>query len=1005
MRMRPIGAVLLLLGIGCLRAKTDTATAEHPKTTGAAESPWVDVKDVKVEQIGAGRRLTIQLTRTPEYYNDWIIGDPPRLIVDVGGPLAQYPMPPERFTVGDEFVRQVRIGSHGPNLRAVLDLAGDVSQRRVRHDGPNLIVDLGDVPAAEATGAIPTVTAEAAGDSRTAPAEAAAAPVQTAALDSTEPQPLARAAAKPSEVPAPSVATVTETQPVTLPEPTLAHISVEPTPAADATAPAEPASKHARSTGAKTLTVRDVKLETVGAGRRVRIDLSREPDGLHDFRLSGPSRLVIDLEGPAATAAAASAKYSLGDSVVSRVRVAPFEGKLRVVLDLEGEGEPHAVRQEGSALIADLGQLSSNERRSEKEPVRVAANAARNVPPVLSDANEAFDTHTPPPLRGDEPMPVFHATISPPPDPPEAVAAVRHPAPADARDDDRLVPVLAVAQAAEMPADTEPTPDPIQLAAADEPSPVEAPAAVEPTPERPARLQREVTAVEAEEPSVPSSRRARARDRQPDLADGPTRVAAMPSPRRPVPVTDDTHVYRGQRISMDFKDADIQNVLRVLADVSGLNLIATDDVKGKVTLHLSDVPWDQALDLVLRSNRLEKTQEGNIVRISSVTRFKEEREALRAAMDAEKDVEPLKVHYNKVNYARADEALIDKVKGVLTERGSVTFDDRTNTVIVRDIARGISDAEQLIHELDVQSPQVLIEAHIVEATEDFARGLGVQWGYSYNAGPATGNPTGMNFPGTVGVGGAQAAGGKAPSGLPGVPSVPVPFLADFPVPASFGSGDAASSLGLLLGSLDGSQALAAKLTALEEAGKGKVISRPRVITLNNVAATIQSLTILRVKLPSTGTVINTGAGGVAGGGSSATEKINTGITLVVTPQISSDGFVLMNIYAKSSQPDFSKTVDGIPNEVSREANSNVLVKDNETVVLGGIYRQNTDDRESGIPYLRSVPGIGWLFKRDLKTDHHEELIVFLTPKIVATGGTAKQLPVADRLWEERRRGG
>ena len=195
------------------------------------------------------------------------------------------------------------------------------------------------------------------------------------------------------------------------------------------------------------------------------------------------------------------------------------------------------------------------------------------------------------------------------------------------------------------------------------------------------------------------------------------------------------------------------------------------------------------------------------------------------------------------------------------------------------------------------------------------------------------------------------------------------------------------------------------MTALEEEGKAKVVSRPRVITMNNVAATIQSLTILRVKLPSTGTVINTGTGGAAGASSAATEKINTGITLVVTPQISADGYVLMNIFAKSSQPDFTagRSVDGIPNEISREANSNVLVPNSQTVVLGGIFRNTADDRETGIPYLRSIPALGWLFKRNLRTNHREELLVFITPKIVANGTAT--LPSAERLWEERRQGG
>ena len=464
--------------------------------------------------------------------------------------------------------------------------------------------------------------------------------------------------------------------------------------------------------------------------------------------------------------------------------------------------------------------------------------------------------------------------------------------------------------------------------------------------------------------------------------------------------------FGGQRISLDFKDADIQNVLRVLADVSGLNIIATDDVKGKVTLHLTDVPWDQALDLVMRSNRLEMLREGNVVRISTVNRLKEEREALRAAQDAERELEPLRVRYVRVNYARADDALIDKVKGVLTDRGSVTFDERTNTVIVRDIGRGIEDASELVRQLDVQSPQVLIEANIVEATESFARALGIQWGYQYNQGPLTGNPTGSNFPGTVGVGGTGLGAGAVPPSQPGTPPNIVPFIADFPVPSgfngAFGPG-AGSALNLALGSLDGAHSISARLTALEEQGKGRVISRPRVITMNNVAATIQSLTILRVKLPSTGTVINTGTGGAAGSASSATEKINTGITLVVTPQISADGYVLMSIYAKSSQPDFTRTVDGIPNEISREANSNVLIQNGNTVVLGGIFRQTADDRESGLPYLRRIPALGWLFKRMLKQKQNDELLVFLTPKIVSTGTGA--LPVAERLWEERRQGG
>ena len=708
--------------------------------------------------------------------------------------------------------------------------------------------------------------------------------------------------------------------------------------------PAEPVA--AAPEAAQWLTVRDVRVERVGSGRRLTIGLSRAPEGVKDFTLNGPPRLVLDVRGPQPAQAKALTRFPVTDDVVTGVRVASNGGALRIVADLHEIAAKHHVRQEGDLLIADLGDTGAS--ADAKDATDDGTKVAAAVPPPATDAAPA-----------------------------KPARATKRAAKADA--------TKGVAK----PASPEPSPESVADAKPD----------AKPEEKAAAKLDAEADAASAEPAPIPPHVAALVPEPAPAPA-GPRVVSLAPDAKA-------RQVFTGQRISLDFKDADIQNVLRVLADVSGLNIIATDDVKGKVTLHLSDVPWDQALDLVLRSNRLEKTQEGNVVRISTVARLKEEREALRAAQDAERELEPLRVKYVRVNYARADEALIDKVKGVLTERGSVTFDDRTNTIIVRDIPRGIDDATDLVRELDVQSPQVLIEANIVEATEDFARALGIQWGYSFKAGPNTGNPTGLNFPGTVGLGGSGLGfGTPAPAAGAATPRLPVPFLADFPVPAGFGSGfgpGTGSALDVALGSIDGTQTLSSRLTALEEAGKGKVISRPRVITMNNVAATIQSLTILRVKLPSTGTVINTGTGGAAGSASTATEKINTGITLVVTPQISSDGYVLLNIYAKSSQPDFTRQVDGIPNEVSREANSNVLIPNGETVVLGGIFRNTAQDNESGLPWLRDIPAIGWLFKRQLRNNHHEELLVFLSPKIVAIGTTG--LPSAQRLWEERRHGG
>lgn len=464
-------------------------------------------------------------------------------------------------------------------------------------------------------------------------------------------------------------------------------------------------------------------------------------------------------------------------------------------------------------------------------------------------------------------------------------------------------------------------------------------------------------------------------------------------------------MYVGQRVSLDFKDADVHNVLRLLAEVSKLNIVATDDVKGKVTLRLFDVPWDQALDILLQTLNLESVQEGNVIRISTVKRLREEREEKQKALEAAKVLEPLKVEYIRVNYTKA-KALADIIsgaarsratgagqragaaeEGVLSNRGSVFVDELSNTIIVRDIQRGIDNARDLVRRLDVQTPQVLIESSIIEATTDFARELGVQWGYRFLASPATGNPTGVNFPGSIGVGGGGL--GTGGSG--------VPFIADFP--ATQAVPGAGSALSLALGSIDGSQALDMRLSAFERQGKARIVSRPRVVTLNNIPATIKSLTIIRVRLPSTGTVINTGAGGAAGAASAATEKIETGIILVVTPQVSSDGFILLDMSTKSSQADFSRTVDQIPTEITREANSHILVKSGQTIVLGGIYRDTISETKTGIPFLKDLPGLGWLFRNMGKSDRREDLLVFLTPRILGTPGS--NLPTAEELWKNR----
>ena len=720
----------------------------------------------------------------------------------------------------------------------------------------------------------------------------------------------------------------------------------EPVAVAPAPAPVEPPAE-------ALLRVHEIRLVEREARTALVVRLSRPAEGISHFALSSPNRVVIDIAGPLSDTVA-NRSYSVSQHGVERVRVGAYDGKLRLVADVGGRVPDYEVASGEREITLLLGESSA--------PIDEIVYLAPGVDPVLDE-------------------PTAMAGAAPAVD--SAPAATVATAPAE--------PAAAPEQAASEPAATVPAPE-RDLAAASTSEP-------EPVAEADQTIGEDESYVMAAHASGKGgSRSGKSSSKKGSgisIPGGSIETLAPSGPRE----------YTGQRISLDFKDADIQNVLRILADVSGLNVITTDDVQGKITMRLVEVPWDQALDAILKARGLDMVRDGNIIRVSTVEKLKEEREALRAANEAQAQAEPLKVKYVKVNYAKADEKFVKKVQEILTDRGSATWDERTNTIVVRDIDKGIADAEELITHFDTQTPQILIEASIVEATENFSRDLGVQWGYTYKASPETGNAPGVNFPGRISTGGSGLGSGVGSTAPGQVPFARVPFIADFPANVAPGSG---SAFDVLLGSLDGTKSLSARLTALEREGKGKIISRPRVVTLNNQAAKIESLEILRVKLPSTGTVISTGAGGVAGSSQAATEQIKTGITLTVTPQLSSDGFVFLDVFAKSSTlqpPDQSQapSPDGIPNEISREAESHVLIKDGETFVLGGVFRNTLTNGENGIPYLRAIPVIGWAFKNTNAIDNRQELLVFITPRSVRIRGSEDlaSLPSAEDLWQNR----
>jgi len=430
----------------------------------------------------------------------------------------------------------------------------------------------------------------------------------------------------------------------------------------------------------------------------------------------------------------------------------------------------------------------------------------------------------------------------------------------------------------------------------------------------------------------------------------------------------DKKEYTGQKISLEFKDADIKNVFRLLGEVSGKNIVVTDDVNRKVTVRLIEVPWDQAMDLIIDTNGLGKDENGNIIRISTAARLKAERDALAAAKKSEENLEDLQTAYLTVNYAKVmkgptdnntDKDLVEKAKALLSPRGKIEADQRTNTLIVRDIKAGIEDIQKLIARLDTRTPQVLIESNLVETTPTFSRSLGIEMDGVFNNGRVRASDRFIASP--------PFAGGQQP-------------------PSSIFNQLITPTNGFRWGYFGNN--IASVLSAAEADGNVKIISRPSVVTLNNVESTIESANIVRIK---------TSAATVGEAGN--IRELRAGIILRVTPQVSADGFVFLNINAKSSTLDYGRLTDGIPQENSREARANVLVRDGETVVIGGILKDTSANSEDGVPFLKDVPVLGWLFKKSSWQKDLEELVVFITPRIIASG--FENLPTAEQIWRDQ----
>ena len=419
--------------------------------------------------------------------------------------------------------------------------------------------------------------------------------------------------------------------------------------------------------------------------------------------------------------------------------------------------------------------------------------------------------------------------------------------------------------------------------------------------------------------------------------------------------------YIGRKINIDIKDGDLHNILRLLAKEGNVNIVTSDEVKGTVTLHLVDVPWDQALDIILSTKGLGQVREGGIIRIDLREKLAKEREDEVNSRKVVEALKPLQVKLLSVNHADASE-LQKTVKGVLSARGEVQFDKRTNTLIIRDVDDHIEAAVDLVRRLDTQTSQVLLTARIVEVNTNDLKELGIQWGGQAISSPATGNATGLRFPGVIGVRGGADDQQTPTRGVPANPN----FVVNLPAAAGGGSGGA---LGMTFGSIDGAFNLNVRLSALESRGSAKVVSQPRIATLDNVQATIKD----GVRIP----ISQVSAAGIQ------TQFFNADLQLQATPQVTQDGNIYLKMKVTKATPDFQNVgARGDPTILTKEATTQLLLGDGETMVIGGIFSSNAGYSYAEVPYLGRIPILGALFRKYREDVRKSELLIFITTEIM-----------------------
>lgn len=406
--------------------------------------------------------------------------------------------------------------------------------------------------------------------------------------------------------------------------------------------------------------------------------------------------------------------------------------------------------------------------------------------------------------------------------------------------------------------------------------------------------------------------------------------------------TDSSQVYKGRKVTLEFADAEVRKIFQLLSEVSNKNFVLGDDVTGAISLKLVNVPWDQALDIILDTKGLDKREDGNIILIKGKGKFKSQAEEEQEIKKALTRAIELKTETFNINYADIG-TIASQFNGLKSDRGTISQDARTNKVIVKDIPQILNDMRKLLVQLDVPEKQVMIEARIVEASSTFTRNLGVNWGVHFRDGSAS---------------------------FLGINSLDTGFGGLTSAPPTTGTGtNAGGSMGISFGTLSSNIQLDMRLNAAASAGMVKIVSTPKVATLNNKTAKITQ----GQQIPYT---------------SSTSDKVETkfveaALSLEVTPHINANGTIGMKIDAKNDSPGQS-TGSSAPPINKKQATTEMLLRDGETTVIGGIYVDSDNTSDEGVPYLMDIPLLGKLFKTNNKTKTKTELLIFITPRILGS---------------------